>query len=421
MGDHTTNHYVCISSDAVYRYKSRKESTKEYTKINGVNPFNYKSDLYNGPLKNVKSIRLVEYFINFPSEYRPFANDDSLETLEDLLDDKHNTIETVLEKYKEGQITNNTAVNWLVHKIEQSQTQLQINLYKTILENLTTIQESYRSVTDTDDQYRALFTPNYQTAYLSFDSGKGWSVSTTTRSTKVPVTLDPDPIVPDNPFTFEKLPDGTVGEVINFSMQIIENGELSYVNLGSFINPATAQNSNTPLFSSTDHQMYLKYDEDKTQLTISTDNTTFVSSPNLDFGLWNFDTQPTGQVGEDISMFNSSGFRFTIENPPYARNRIYTNVADKFPCFVLRVNNINNGYIFNDTPNIFEIIPYYKQNGSGYKMHTFTESFGAVIKSIHIHIVDQHGDELPKSLSSAGGANWWMFEIQTLDVSDMSR
>ena len=335
----TTNHYVCISSDAVYRYKSSKEKiTKEYTKITGVNPFNYKSDLYNGPIKNVKSIRLVEYFINFPSEYRPFANDDSLETLEDILNDKHNTIETVMEKYKEGQITNNTAVKWLMYKIEHSDTQLQINQYKTILENLTTIQQSYRNVTDTDDQYGALFTPNSRIAYLSHDINKGWYVSATSRSIKVPIIiLDQDPIV------------------------------------------------------------------------------------SLDDGVWNFNNDPTGEVGEDLTLYNSSGAKLIITNPSYARNRIYTNVAEKFPCFVLKVNNINNGYIFNDTPNIFEIIPYYRQTGTGYKHHQFTESFGTVIKSIHIHIVDQHGDELPKSLSSAGGANWWMFEITTLDASDISR
>ena len=338
----TTNHYVCISSDAVYRYKSSKEKiTKDYTKISGVNPFNYKSDLYNGPIKNVKSIRLVEYFINFPSEYRPFANDDSLETLEDLLNDKHNTIEIVMEKYKEGQITNNTAVKWLMYNIEHSETQLQMIHYKTILENLTTIQQSYRNVTDTDDQYGALFTPNSRIAYISYDNIRLY-VSAAAKSIKVPVEQ---------------------------------------------IDSQDSQDS-----------------QDSSDLN----------------GVWNFNNDPTGKVGEKLTL-SKSDMSLTIQNPSYARNRIYTNVAEKFPCFVLKVNNINNGYIFNDTPNIFEIIPYYRQTGTGYKQHQFTESFGAVIKSIHIHIVDQHGDELPKSLSSAGGANWWMFEITTLDSSDISR
>tara|TARA_Y100000389_G_C17461012_1_gene521700 strand:- start:1848 stop:2495 length:648 start_codon:yes stop_codon:yes gene_type:complete len=131
-----------------------------------------------------------------------------------------------------------------------------------------------------------------------------------------------------------------------------------------------------------------------------------------------------GNQNEDIYLLlddtnsESDSYVFKFQNPKKQRNNLYVSVPIQFPYFILHVNDYNNKIRFNNVPNIFEIIPYYKQTEIGYKTYVFSESQRGQIDKIHISITDQKGEKLPEALSHERGLNWWLFEIRRTQIKD---
>ena len=168
----------------IYKYY---KSIKKYEKDISHHWDDYTCHLYGEPITNVESISIIDYFIDIPSEYQLIKSGQQLLSLTDITEF---TIEQVLDKFRDGLITENTLTQWLIDQISKSTKQVTINLYKTYLENINSVRNSIGKNNE-NINFDGLFTPFNRNVYLKeLDSNEIIRVSPIKDSTNYDTTAN---------------------------------------------------------------------------------------------------------------------------------------------------------------------------------------------------------------------------------------